>query len=133
MFPVELGDTKVSVTAHLIDCRSYGGFSGSPCFVQFKDLPRDGGRLLIEGYSRMVDTTVLLGMVIAHYDLRRDAILTGDLAGAPGRVQTDINTGVGVVLPVERITEALMHEDLVELRDKYEKERRREEKRLIDC
>lgn len=28
-------DTVLSVHGHLIDCRSFGGFSGSPCFVRF--------------------------------------------------------------------------------------------------
>jgi hypothetical protein len=32
--PIRLpDDTVIHVQGHLIDCRSFGGFSGSPCFV----------------------------------------------------------------------------------------------------
>ena len=27
--------TVLTMHGHLIDCRSFGGFSGSPCFVEF--------------------------------------------------------------------------------------------------
>ena len=125
--PVEVApSTPVLMTGHLIDCRSYGGFSGSPCFVQFSEIRQvRTNRPDLVGVA-MGDTTLLLGMVVAHYDLRRDAILTGDFAGSSGGVQTEINTGVGVVLPVERIREALMDEELVDLRREHERRVKKE-------
>lgn len=32
--PVQWDNTLSRITAHLVDCRSYGGFSGAPCFIQ---------------------------------------------------------------------------------------------------
>ena len=41
--PLRRCDGTLAFTeAHLIDCRSYGGFSGSPCFVEYRVLPKPG-------------------------------------------------------------------------------------------
>jgi hypothetical protein len=107
--PVEIAPaTTITMTAHLIDCRSYGGFSGSPCFVQF-----EGKRMRADEPNRKVveigTATLLLGVVAGHFDLYTLANLKG---GGP-EFSVPINSGVGVVVPVETIREVLMSEDLV--------------------
>jgi hypothetical protein len=90
---------------HLIDCRSYQGFSGSPCFVQFQ--PGHG--------KPLGDATALLGLMAGHFDDWVEAEVTGDIFGT---VRTPVNTGVGIVVPAEAITDALNLDELVELRER---------------
>jgi len=80
--------TTHSITAHLIDCRSHQGFSGSPCYVQLE--PR--GRTDVREWD-----TYLLGLITGHLDE----------LGAEQRVQ---NSGVGLVTTVEAICQVLMQE-----------------------
>lgn len=98
--------------AHLIDCRSYGGFSGSPVYIQVS-LPSMAGELSKkgqwEGYSisHRIQArnywTWLWGLLIIHYT---------DLA-APDAIA---NMGVGIVIPVERIRDVLNTKRLIDLR-----------------
>lgn len=100
------------VTAHLIDCYSFAGFSGSPCLVQYEESlvnPKPGVALTIR------DTTLLLGMIAAHFDSYRTAKVTGDFQG---EVNSPINAGVAVVTPVEIIRQTLEMEELVEDRER---------------
>ena len=114
--PVRMPDgTVLEHTAHLIDCRSYAGFSGSPCFVQFPRVPGIGG------VGRPDEETELLGLVSSHFDLAANADLTGDIAGM-GTVSVPVHLGVAVVMPVESIEELLNRDDVVE--DRRERENR---------
>ena len=79
--PVKWVSTHARITAHLIDCRSYGGFSGAPCFIQasvtkYRDLSKEipGG---MKG-NVVFEKTLLLGMVSGHFDQRERADVTGD-------------------------------------------------------
>lgn len=109
--PVMLPDrTRIFMKAHLIDCRAYRGFSGSPCFIQFF-LEDD------QGWST-VRRTLLLGLVSAHFDMSDSAPLEGDLViGRRRSVAVPIHSGVGVVVPVEYIRDLLYDEVLVTERD----------------
>ena len=113
-------DLTVEYRAHLIDTRSYAGFSGSPCFIQFeewrtKDIP--GGKVLAPG-----STTLLFGLVMAHIEI-------------PGEEGDRSNSGVAVVVPVEKIKETLDMEELAEDRkDSVEayKKKRAEDGAVLD-
>jgi hypothetical protein len=83
-----------SITAHLIDCRSHQGFSGSVCYVQLE--PR--------GRTDVQYDTYLLGLITGHLDE----------LGADQRVH---NSGVGLVTPVEDIWHVLTQEELVKHRE----------------
>jgi hypothetical protein len=110
--------TTIKVTGHLIDCRSFQGFSGSPCFIQTDSIGIFG-----KGPDATVEwsgETVLIGMLIAHFDVDRPAALTGDFASMTGNVAVPLNTGVGVVLPAQKIRETLNQEIL--MRDRQAKE-----------
>lgn len=93
--------------AHLVDCRSYGGFSGSPCFVDlaFAELtptdtplpvPQEPGRPPV-GDLRHV--TMMCGMFTNHAD-------------PPNEDRAASRLGVGVMLRSEEIMEALMADKL---------------------
>jgi hypothetical protein len=96
---------------HLMDCRSYDGFSGSPCYVEL---------LFIVPHPR--DTTVLMptyralmvGMFTEHYDDSHNR------ATNPGAAVSRI--GVGVMVRGEDIRKALLCEHFVKDRAKREAE-----------
>lgn len=102
--------TSYEYPGHLIDCRSYGGFSGSPCFAQIaygvaNDPPEPlvpiGPRL--DGTPRELTTIVyqnmLAGMFTAHYS---------DSESYDGIVS---RYGVGVMLRSTEIRRALMTDE----------------------
>jgi hypothetical protein len=100
--------------AHLVDCRSYKGFSGSPCFVELPfaglsptparpdAIPDDAGPV-----GDMHHVAQLCGMFTAHADDDEDG---ADDERAVSRY------GIGVMLRVEEIKEALMAKDFQEQR-----------------
>jgi hypothetical protein len=96
--------SRHTMTAHLIDCRSHSGFSGSPCYVQFD--PRGRG-----GPDRQ--DTFLLGLITGHLD---------EMGVGPHH----INSGVALVTPVEDIRYVLMQKELVEQRELWASQWRRD-------
>jgi hypothetical protein len=118
--PVEWPDKSIrKFQAHLIDCRSYGGFSGSPCFFQ-RDRGFTGVR---EGKQRRGQVTFLLGLISGHFDQFSSARIRGDLADA-GSIEVPINSGVGIVTPVEKIVEVLRMEEFADEWERVEREHR---------
>lgn len=98
--PVKMPDhVKIRMRGHLIDCRAYRGFSGSPCFVQTPN-----------GH------TWLLGVISAHFDASDQIPFESDLIEVP------IHAGVGVVAPVELLNQLLADESLVTMRKQKEEQ-----------
>jgi len=93
-------------TAHLIDCHSYKGFSGAPCFLQ-----QDWR--YVAGKGKLVDgpMTWLLGLVSGHIDVTVPTPVRGDDGLS---IAVPINSGVGVVTPVESIRELLSSDEFAE-------------------
>lgn len=111
------GSTRF-VQAHLIDCRSYAGFSGSPCFFQRDDQPTG----VQEGVPTRGTHTWLFGLISGHFDHYKSAKLRGSIVGT-GDVRAAINTGVGIVTPAEKIVEVLKMDELQDERERVENER----------
>jgi hypothetical protein len=89
------GEIHDEPSAHLIDCHSVGGFSGSPVFVgQMGIVTGPSGDLAISGMA------ALLGVLIGHF--------AGPYAG------------VAIAVPVEAIREMLSDPDFVEERIRRE-------------
>lgn len=97
--------------ADLVDCRSYNGFSGSPCFSALEyaalnmpfEVPDDLAGALPHG-SRpdLVQVAVIArycGIFVAHYD-----------DPPPGR-DVESKYGVGIMLPCDYVRMALMNDD----------------------
>ena len=100
------------ITAHLIDCRSFGGFSGSPCYLYQS---RAG---VIDGQSiGTKERITLLGLIGGHYD---DWAEVHHPTGKSD-LRSEVNTGVGYVIPVEYIRDTLMQKELVVMRKETEK------------
>jgi len=92
-----------TMTGHLIDGRSIGGFSGAPCFVQAVGLSADGDA----GGMKLVEATRLLGIVVGHYEDSEFESESSTLR---------LNTGIAIVLPVERVRELIDGKSLVQER-----------------
>ena len=102
----------IYITAHLIDCRSFGGFSGSPVYLQQSRAGivkrKDGSPGITTRYR-----TALFGMIGGHYD---DYAAVENTYGKSDHLTVPVNTGVGYVIPVEFIRETLMKEELIAMR-----------------
>ena len=97
------GGPAMHVTAHLIDCPSFAGISGSPCFV------------------RLGERTLLLGLMSGHFDKWTKLKGSGDFkADYVGTVETPVNSGVAVCTPVEALRETLYQAELVRARAQQE-------------
>ncbi len=97
---IEPPNTRRALQGHLIDCRSFGGFSGSPCFMH---LMRSTGETKNFGLRYPETYSVLLGMVGGHFDHRTSVLLPD----ASGKLSIPTSAGVGVVYPAEIIRETL--------------------------
>lgn len=89
--PLEKSKTT---TAHLIDCRSFRGFSGSPCFVQFDVWVKETS----SGTIAARQDTRLMGVLTGHYD---------DIERQKGQPTLELHIGVGVVVPIERVRDVV--------------------------
>jgi hypothetical protein len=114
----------------LVDCRSYGGFSGSPCFslmnfatdepprIGDTERPRrsDGSMIALNPISTLA---LFCGIFTAHFSDREpeDGVVS--------------RYGVGVMLPSEYIREALMTEDARRERRDWDATREARERREL--
>jgi hypothetical protein len=106
-------DTVIKVNGHLIDCRSFGGFSGSPCFVRFISAT---GKTEKMGLQYPIESTLLLGMVGGHFDLRASVTMPDQESG----IKVPVAAGVAVIYPAEMIKETLEQEPFVAEREAAE-------------
>jgi hypothetical protein len=108
--PIEQGG--YSYRADLVDCRSYKGFSGSPCFATIEyaildePLPAQPGQVqradgTIPQLGQVAHLASFCGIFTAHYS---------DEALAEGIVS---RYGVGVMLPCDYVRDALMTDEAV--------------------
>lgn len=120
-------DETFSYKAHLVDCRSYGGFSGSPCFslislptllpkpppsYEARVIGESGGSLPLLG--DMFHVVRLCGMFTQH--------LADKAPGGPVSLY-----GVGVMLRSQEIRRALMSKKLKDERQRKDRELPEEE------
>jgi hypothetical protein len=103
--------------AYLVESRSIGGLSGSPVFVRHTVFNRSkdehGDLLTMFGVGSMH----FLGLMHGHWELPLDFVNT-EKAEA-------VNLGVSIVVPAYKILEVLNQPELVEMRQKMDKELRR--------
>jgi hypothetical protein len=98
--------------AYLVEARSIGGLSGSPVFIHWPLVHQIGATQFR-----------LLGLMHGHFDianLNEDTVVDSAAEASGG-----INTGIGVVIPVEKILETIDQPELVEMRKKAIKEHRK--------
>jgi hypothetical protein len=125
---VQRADGSERILGYLIEARSWGGHSGSPVFwnvplISIHQATPPGNREqrrkskpihIQDPEARLI---ALLGLVSAHFDIDQE-IKGGDMIGATAA----INSGVMVVTPAAAIRELLESEDIVEERERYQRE-----------
>jgi hypothetical protein len=98
--------------AYLVEAHSIGGLSGSPAFVQMAPIRVvDEKAQYTEGRQYY-----LLGLVSGHFDLQS---IDEDSVPEETQRRGGINSGVGVVIPVEKIIETVEHPDLSRSRHEF--------------
>jgi hypothetical protein len=117
-------DPPYDYIAHLIDCRSYGGFSGSPCFMQIMYARRDPldvplpiktqPGVPVRDLASMAYLAVPCGMFTEHYDDENEPTHKGDVAIS--------KYGVGVMLRGDEIQRALMTPKMQDERQEWDTE-----------
>jgi hypothetical protein len=96
--------------AHLIEARSIGGLSGSPVFLMLPPVryamqaSGDPGVHRRQTIFTSGQGMFLLGLVHGHFDAEG---LNDDSISEDGGSTGGINTGIGVVVPVEKILETI--------------------------
>jgi hypothetical protein len=103
------------VDAYLIEARSIGGLSGSPAFVHLPAIRTIEGKTDLFGQKPFYQV-YLLGLMHGHFDvedLNLDVVLDDARDASSG-----IHSGIGVVIPVEKIIETVMQSKLIEARTK---------------
>ena len=100
--------------AHLVEARSIGGLSGSPVFLMLPPVRLSKRETGIPGHhQRQTKFTsgqamFLLGLVHGHFDAES---VHDDVVSEDGGLSGGINTGIGVVVPVEKIVETINEPD----------------------
>lgn len=108
-------DSPYEYPAHVVDVRSYGGFSGSPCYVEYpmanlKPIDPETFPIMLphnfeeKPLGPLAFLHLFCGMFTEHFSDRR-------MSGFAS------NLGTGVVLPADLIIEELMTDDLRRERD----------------
>ncbi len=87
--------------AFLIEARSIGGLSGSPCFVSLGQYRLIGRELQLQDQLAIF----LLGMVHGHWDARE-----GDIVPAAVGEQEAINKSIAIIIPARHILETIRQE-----------------------
>jgi hypothetical protein len=101
---VDPGGSRRRLEGHLIDCRSFGGFSGAPCFAR---LVREGEPTPNLALRTSETHWLLVGVVGGHFDHQSSVEIQGDRYSIP------TSAGVAVVYPCELIRDLLNDEDVV--------------------
>jgi hypothetical protein len=105
----------------LVEARSISGLSGSPVFIHVPVFEPRGGT---------VTQFFLLGLMHGHFDiqnLNEDTVVDTEAETTKG-----INTGIGVVIPVEKILETIDQPKLAEMRKEIIKEHRKKSGAVAD-
>jgi hypothetical protein len=108
------------IDAYLIEAQSIGGLSGSPVVFHMPPFRVIDANLRLSKGRQFY----LLGLIHGHFDiqnLNQDVVTDSEARASQG-----INTGIGVVVPVERIVETVRdHPDIVDERRQIIAEKRK--------
>jgi hypothetical protein len=119
MIPEVPVKTKLGfLKAYLVEARSIAGLSGSPVFC----VPNLGLELA-HGMVRKpnVKGLALLGLMHGHFDVPN---LNEDVVADDDTPERSVHTGIGVVIPLEKIIETINHPELSATRRKIVSEGR---------
>jgi hypothetical protein len=98
--------------AYLIELQSIAGLSGSPVMA-VPDLGFEIGKFVTGGRKDMVKGLALIGLIQGHFDIPN---LNEDVVTDDSAQKNSVHTGIGVMIPVEKIVETLNQPDLIAMR-----------------
>ena len=107
------GTAEFEQLAWLVECKSWGGHSGSPTFwvLPMPTLERKGK---VEIWNiRYIKA--FLGLVSGHFDVPKKLKTTGEYSYL-GKIEAGLNAGIACVTPAEEVRQLLMGGDLVKKR-----------------
>ena len=119
-------DWSGPIEAFLIESRSVGGLSGSPVFarenivVHDRMITRKSGSKSTEDVS-MFGPLFLFGLAQGHWEIEPDDKNKVEIESKK-KSENTVNLGIAIVIPAKTILEVLCHPELVELRDKAERQ-----------
>jgi len=101
------------INAYLIEARSISGLSGSPVYVHMTMPRRDEkGHALL----RPMSVINLIGIIQGHYDVK-NPVFQGSMYE-----EASINSGIAIVVPIEKVLEVINLPELVKERKKIVEE-----------
>ena len=95
------------IDAYLVEARSIGGLSGSPVFVHLPPIRVVDNDIISMPEGGLV--YYLIGLMHGHFDVQD---LNEDVVTEDGGKGGNINTGIGVVIPAQKISETIMQPEL---------------------
>jgi hypothetical protein len=98
------------VSAYLIEARSIAGLSGSPVFA-LPDPAATVAKALRTG--KMGQGAALLGLMHGHFDVPN---LNEDVVSDTSAPAQSVHSGIGIVIPVNKILETIKHPELTAMR-----------------
>jgi hypothetical protein len=110
------------IQAYLIEARSISGLSGSPVFICSPELNVIAGIARARGQKLEASVGLgILGMMHGHFDVPN---LNEDVVSDSEEPERGVHTGIGVVIPVQKVIETIQHPDLTEMRKETAKKLR---------
>jgi hypothetical protein len=112
------------IDAYLVESRSIGGLSGSPAFVYLGVVRKLGEQVQFAQGSNPGGIYFLMGLVHGHWDAKIGA--EHDAMVEDGLAKEAVNMGIAIVVPIDKVIEVIMQDDLEpqrkEDRDKVQQE-----------
>lgn len=90
--------------AYLIEARSIGGLSGSPVFINLGEVRYIQGQIKHSIGGRAF---ILMGLIYGHYDVKSTNIDEVEFDAQSESRSENVNTGIAIVTPVEKIIETI--------------------------
>lgn len=110
---VRCGEDYKEIDAFLVEIASWGGQSGSPVFLRPSKVYSERSR-----NRPPWEKNLCIGMLQGFYPGEQEVVIDGrDATLSP------LNMGIGIVIPVRKITELLMRPDVKDMREKAKEAR----------
>ena len=98
------------IKAYLIEARSIAGLSGSPVLA----MPSMTVAMAKKLRGENIKGIALLGLMHGHFDVQN---LNEDVVADSEKPERSVHTGIGVVVPTDKIMEVINQRELKEMRD----------------
>lgn len=110
---------KHLMDAYLIEARSIGGISGSPVFVNLGIHRKINGKIMeVVGSGGVY---FLMGLIYGHFDSKINELDSSLTETEDKKEYENINTGIAIVTPIDKLLEVFGQKSLVEHEEKQDR------------